>query len=162
VTAAQLVRRFFTPFGSRYGTKGDTSTNMDTLNFDAPQAESDRNYASYDSILQPQVILPAQFSDGHRRAARSEPLRRLMAAILEDAIRCFRTNINARRAPRRLEFWEAKQWFFGSEAEGPFAFENVCHVLDIDPTQFRRKLLTWRNSQIASRERSVGSTCNVF
>lgn len=129
---------------------------MDTFNFDAPQAESDRNYVPNDSLLQPQVMLPAQFSDG-RHAAQSEPLRRLMAAILQDALRCFISNIHARRAQQAREFYEAKQWLFGSGAKGPFALENVCHILDLDPKQLRRELFDWRTHEIARREQSLGS-----
>ncbi len=130
---------------------------MDPLNFGAGcQAESNQNYTRYEAILQPQVILPAQFSGGHHRAAPSEPLRRLMAAILEDGLRCFRKNINARLS-RRREFYEAEQWFFGSKAEGPFAFENVCHILDLDPSHLRRTLRDWSASRIAIRQGSYGA-----
>ncbi len=43
----------------------------------------------------------------------------------------------------RREFYEAEQWFRGSQAEGPFAFENVCHILDLDPNHLRRTLRDW-------------------
>jgi len=131
---------------------------MDFSNFDAaPQAESDRSFVPYESIVQPQVILPAQFSGGRRQAAPSEPLRRLMAAILEDAVRCFQKNINARHLSQRREFYEAAQWFFGSEAAGPFAFNNVCHILDLDPRHIRHTLRDWSASRIARREGSFGA-----
>jgi len=137
-----------------YKTKEDVSTPMSSFNFDTPQAESGRNYTTYDAILQPQVLLPSQFSDSRHRPAQLEPLRRLMAAILEDALRCFQRNINARGIRLRREFLEAKEWFFGSGAEGPFAFENVCSVLDLDPKQLRRNLRDWRTNQSARATRT--------
>ena len=128
---------------------------MNHFNFDQqPQGDSGRNYTSYDSILQPQLILPTQLRGDRRKAA--ESLRRLMAAILEDAFKCFQKNINAQHLSQRREFFEAKHWFFGSNADGPFAFENVCHILDLDPDHIRYMLRNWDPRKTTSRGQSSG------
>ena len=95
-----------------------------------------------DLALQPDTILPSQFYGSRRDNAETEPLRRLMSAVLEDAINCFQRNAAApgNGLRRRREYIEARQWLFGKEGSGPFSFENVCSVLGIHPGNLRRKL----------------------
>ena len=111
-----------------------------------------RNFASAGPELE--SILPSQFSGARRGTAESEPVKRLMAAILQDAIDCFRNNINARTPLRHREHFQARDWLFGSGAEGPFAFENICYVLDLDPTQIRRTLKDFRGRESTESARS--------
>jgi len=49
-----------------------------------------------------------------------------MMAILEDALRCFQNNSDAKGGPRKRLFSEAEQWLIGEGGEGPFSFETVC------------------------------------
>jgi hypothetical protein len=63
--------------------------------------------------------------------------RRLMAAVLEDAIR---TLLLARRSRSPKQIQSEMVWFTSDEQGDPFAFERVCEVLGIEPSYLRRRL----------------------
>jgi hypothetical protein len=65
------------------------------------------------SILVPDVITPEQFYDSRRDDSAIAPVKRLMMAVLEDALRCFQNNSNAKSGPRKRLFAEAEQWLCG-------------------------------------------------
>jgi hypothetical protein len=111
-------------------------------------------------ILEPGVfhdlsILPAQFFSRRWCDKRMEPFRRLALAVLVDAVHVFQTNAEASHHSRRREFNEAREWLFGPPGHGPFDFENVCFLLDVDPLQLRRWLARWRAMKRA------GTPCRV-
>jgi hypothetical protein len=97
-----------------------------------------QHYQYSESPSEPGSILPSQFFDGRKKQEAAEPLKRLMLAVLADAVRCYQTGFDTRATSRRRAFLEARQWLFGAKADGPFSFENVCYVLDITPVIFAR------------------------
>ena len=48
------------------------------------------------SIFVPDVITPEQYYDTRRDDSANAPVRRLMMAVLEDALRCFQNNADAK------------------------------------------------------------------
>jgi hypothetical protein len=96
------------------------------------------------TILENQNILPAQFFPGRPDAARIEPLRRLALAVLMDAVRVFQNNFGARTLNGRRQFNEAREWLLGAPGHGPFSFENVCYITNIDAGRLRRSLRGWQ------------------
>lgn len=105
--------------------------------------------SSLGSLFVPDVVTPAQFFDSRRDDSTIRPVKRLMLAVLEDALRCFQNNADAKSGPRRRLFVEAEEWLCGSGGEGPFSFESVCQTLGIEPGFLRRGLLEWRAQQLA-------------
>lgn len=101
------------------------------------------------SIFVPDIITPEQFYDSRRDDGSGAPVKRLMMAVLEDALRCFQNNADARTGPRKRLFAEAEQWLCSDNGEGPFSFETVCDTLGIEPQFLRSGLREWRNQQIA-------------
>ena len=93
------------------------------------------------------AVLPAQFYPARRGAASVEPIRRLMAGILIDAVRCFQRNFEARGSDRRQEFREAQFWIFDDKGDGPFSFQCVCDSLEIDPRGLREWILRWQKDR---------------
>jgi hypothetical protein len=61
-----------------------------------------------DECPQAGAVLPMQFHGDRRGTAITEPLRRLMVAMLVDAIRCFQTKVGARQPAKRREFAEVR------------------------------------------------------
>ena len=61
------------------------------------------------SLFQPDTLLSAQYFDDRRRKAPLEPVKRLMLAILEDAINCFQDNHRARCGKSKRLFDEARE-----------------------------------------------------
>ncbi len=89
-------------------------------------------------LYEPEILLPTQlpaYSGTEHR-----PALELVAAMLEDALRCVLRNADARRGPKRRQFVEACNWFLDDRREWPFAFVNVCELLGIDATAVRQTL----------------------
>jgi len=105
--------------------------------------------SAIEGVFIPDVLTPGQYYDGMRAdngCARS--IKRLMLAVLEDAVRCYLTYANSRsRAQRRL-FVEAEGWLMDHKADGAFAFDTVCETLGIDPNCLREGLRQWRLKQL--------------
>jgi hypothetical protein len=101
------------------------------------------------SIFVPDLITPDQYYEMRRDDSSIAPVKRLMMAVLEDALRCFQNNSDARNGPRKRLFDEAEQWLCGDTGDGPFSFETVCETLGIEPQFLRSGLKEWRNQQLA-------------
>jgi hypothetical protein len=86
------------------------------------------------------VLRPAQFYP----APIATPCERLLAAILEDAIRCFQKNCDAKNISRHIIFQEAESWLFDQRGTGFTSCMTVCESLGIDVIQLRRYLRIWR------------------
>jgi hypothetical protein len=93
------------------------------------------------------VLLPVQFYS----AAAPTPYHHLLAAILEDAIRCFQKNYGVRTVRRHTIFREAEEWLFDSHSTGFTSSLTVCESLGIDPIQLRRYLHKWKLNKQAGR-----------
>ncbi len=100
-------------------------------------------------MLIPDAMTPGQFYDGIRADDASiRPIKRLMLAVLEDAMRCYQTYAcTHNRAMRRL-FVEAEAWLMDKNGDGPFACVTICETLGIDPGCLREGLRRWRIQQM--------------
>jgi hypothetical protein len=95
------------------------------------------------------ALTPEQYYDGMRADdARARPIKRLMLAVLEDAMRCYQTYASSRNPYRRRLFIEAERWLMDRKADGVFSFENVCETVGIDPGCLRTGLRRWRLQQL--------------
>ncbi|MGZ8522317.1 MAG: hypothetical protein ACXWX7_19470 [Candidatus Binatia bacterium] len=96
------------------------------------------------SLFQPDTLLSAQYFDTLRRKTRLEPEKRLMLALLEDAILNFQDNRFAHNSKHRRLFEEAEQWITTPGGDWMFSFDNVCEALGFNPEYVRRGLLRWK------------------
>jgi hypothetical protein len=85
-------------------------------------------------------ILPSQLFCP-RTPGGGEPEKRLMAAVLKDAIHTYQTLASA---PARRRFEEVRDWFASDDTTYPFAFLRICDVLDLEPDWVRAGLAQWR------------------
>jgi hypothetical protein len=88
-------------------------------------------------------ILPVQYWTSVKGGKQQEGERCLLLAVLEDAIRCYVANINARTRQQRLTFAEVYNWFYPrhkAERLAPISFESVCDLLGIEAEALRRRL----------------------
>lgn len=100
-------------------------------------------------IFIPDILTPGQYYDCLRADnACARPIKRLMLAVLADAIRCYQTYVNSHRRAQRRLLVEAEAWLMDRKADGPFAFETVCETLDIDPSCLREGLRRWRLQEL--------------
>jgi len=106
------------------------------------------------SLFQPDTLFPAQYFDTVRRKANSEPEKKLMLAILEDAIDCFQKYIFARDGRGKGIFREAEDWILEENSDRLFSFETVCDALGFNPSYVRQGLLRWKEMALAERSKS--------
>ena len=99
------------------------------------------------SGFEPETILPSQLLDASHLGAARQPEKRLMLAVLEDAVGTFQKYAGATsRRSRRLHA-EAEEWFADQDVTWPFAFRNICQALGLEPEWLRRGLERWRIDQ---------------
>jgi hypothetical protein len=110
-----------------------------------------RDYSTTDSPFEPEAILPAQFYNGRQKT--DEPIKKLMFALLIDAVRCFQTCLGAKTGSRAKLFAEAQSWLFSKDENAPLSLDTVCHALDINTDYLRHALSEWRRNQLAGTSR---------
>jgi hypothetical protein len=103
---------------------------------------------TFSHLLQPDTLLPSQYFAILRRKGAHEPERRLVVAVLEDAVDCFQKHIHARDEKARQLFADAEEWISSEDRSWPFSFENVCDLLQINPQYLRRGLMAWKDRQL--------------
>lgn len=102
-------------------------------------------------IFQPDTLLPSQYFDRVRRRSEHDGERRLMIAILEDAVDVYRKQVGARDPRGKSLFHDAEEWIENGDKSWLFSFENICDVLGIDADYLRKGLRRWK--QRATQER---------
>lgn len=95
-------------------------------------------------LFEPDVLASNQFNAILKSSHMPDPERRLMVAILEDAVSCLSKDPRRCPRPQRKSFEEAHSWINANDMEGwVFSFTNVCETLGFDPTYLRRGLNRW-------------------
>jgi hypothetical protein len=89
-------------------------------------------------------ILPSQFFEGRKKDEALVPEKRLLLAVLTDAVHCYQVGCEAQKTSRIRAFREAEEWLFSAKGYDPFSCENVCHTLDITPDYLRKMVRKWR------------------
>jgi len=104
------------------------------------------------SLFQPDMLLSAQYFENLRRRTHFEPEKRLMLALLEDAINCYQDNLISRSGKKKRLFEDTEQWVLRTDGDWIFSFDNVCDALGLNPEYVRQGLLRWKErSQKARR-----------
>src|SRR5438045_9477921 len=89
-------------------------------------------------IFQPDTLLPSQFFDRVRRRSEHDGERRLMIAVLEDAVDVYRKQAGAQDARGQQLFHEAEEWIEDADQTWLFSFQNICYVLGLDADYLAR------------------------
>lgn len=106
------------------------------------------------SLFQPDTLLPAQYLETFRRKTPLEPEKRLILAVLEDAIACFQKYLFARDSRGKGLFREAEEWIVEEGSDWLFSFDNICEVLGFNPQYMRQGLLRWKQRKLAERPKA--------
>lgn len=128
-----------------------------------------------EQLLWPICMMPVQWAGLVGKASENRPEVRLMAAILEDALRCYSKSPTVVGGPGRHDFeqWrrskrrelqaEAAEWFFGGD-DAQVTFGMVCDVLGINielarvqikAKKFGRREFTHRLLHTVNRETQI-------
>jgi len=89
-------------------------------------------------------LLPAQYAELSRRSEHTQPERRLLLAVLSDAIALFQGGASRPASPTRGDFEEARRWILSNDRVWPFSFVNVCEALGIASGPLRQALIAAR------------------
>lgn len=77
----------------------------------------------------------------------NQPEKRLMLAILVDAVECFQKHAPKHQGkPDRL-FRASREWIFQDDLKWPFSFLNICDAVGIDPRYLRNGLDQWSDTR---------------
>ncbi len=100
------------------------------------------------------IILPSQYYSalGHRTCLEGE--RKLMFAVLEDGVRCYLKNMDAKSRRRRILFFEVWDWMKAEANQGPFSFELLCEEFGMDGTRVRNALEGLRSLAQGAKSRT--------
>ena len=105
------------------------------------------------SLFQPDMLLSHQYFATFRRK-QLEPEKRLMLAVLEDAIACFQRYIFPRNSRERNLFKETEDWVRVKNDDYLFSFENICEALKFNPEYVRESLLRWKQETVTRHQKT--------
>ena len=77
----------------------------------------------------------------------ADPEKRLMAAVLKDAIQIYQAFTGRPTSRARRYLVELEDWFASDDMVYPFAFRRICEALALDPGWVRDGLTRWRASR---------------
>jgi hypothetical protein len=106
-------------------------------------------------LFQPDTLMPSQYFDRIRRRSQHDGERRLMIAVLEDAVDVYRKQAGARDPRGRGLFEDAEDWIEDTSKSWLYSFENICDVLDIDADYLRRGLHALKARAVQGRRGQV-------
>ena len=96
------------------------------------------------SLFQPDTLLSAQYFENLRRKTHFEPEKRLLLALLQDAVNSYRDNLFSRNRKKRRLFAETEEWILAVDGDWIFSFDSVCEALGLNPAYVRHGLLRWK------------------
>ena len=105
------------------------------------------------------IPIPEQHFDQFHESSQIQPEKRLMFAVLLDAVECFQDYAPSVRYKPDPLFKDSEEWIFEDDHEWPFSFINICEALEIDPQYVRKRLLDWKETRL-SRRRYLATTAS--
>jgi hypothetical protein len=107
----------------------------------------------YEGPFVPDTVLAEQLSGGHTHDTGE---RRLLAAVLEDAVHCCLKLDGSDDAKKRALGREAWEWIASTDRSRLYTFENVCLQLGLDPDYVRGGVSRMRRGRPAARAPQPG------
>lgn len=101
-------------------------------------------------LFEPDILNSHLYWRNFRCDASPAPEKRLMLAVLEDAIACLRKH----RVTGDARFSEARKWILEKSPERPFSFEFVCAALGLSASYLRAGLIPSREQTRATRQQT--------
>jgi hypothetical protein len=93
------------------------------------------------TLFDPEILISQQYLKIYRQTKPAEAEKRLMLAVLVDAVQTYQKFASSRSAPGKALFREAEAWFRREEPDCVFSFSSICEVLGLNPPFLRRGLL---------------------
>ena len=110
-------------------------------------------------LTEPNIVTSEQYLSHGYVMAQAE--KRLMFAVLLDAVECFKKFAPLRPSRSHRFFKDAEEWIFENNHEWPFSFINICEAVGINPRHVRGDLNEWKRKMIPQgRARSSHAVSN--
>src|SRR6516162_2429620 len=107
-------------------------------------------------LFEPDELAAHEYRRTFQRRPPLEPEKRLMLAVLEDAIFCFQRYIHVKGGKEKKLHDDTVSWIFDRSDTSVFSFENICDTCGLDPDYLRIGLLSWQR-QIKSNHNFPGN-----
>jgi len=112
-----------------------------------------------ESLFHNDPLTSTEYFDSLKRTLPMESEKRLMLAVLQDAVECYQKYIFARRGKDKNLFSDAEAWILEQDTRSTFSFDNVCDSLGLAPNYVRAGLLMSKNRLLSRRhEREPSGT----
>ncbi len=108
-------------------------------------------------LFEPDALLPAQFYAAFRGGVHVKGEKRLMLAVLQDALDCYQKYAFSKDGPGRQLFADAESWILCDDRDWYYSFENICETLEINPEYLRRGVERWRANTSVAMHRAKDS-----
>ena len=95
-------------------------------------------------LFEPDALLPAQFYAILRTSAAIAGEQRLMLAVLEDAVDCYRKYATAQDGQGLQLFRDVDGWISSRDRRWFYSYENICDTLGINSDYLRGGLAKLR------------------
>ncbi|HEY2987356.1 MAG TPA: hypothetical protein VGL11_06500 [Candidatus Binatia bacterium] len=99
-------------------------------------------------ILEPDTCLPSQFWGNRGLSRQLEGEKRLMIAVLKDAVECLEKYRTSRNGLGCELYENSLNWIEDKGTEWLFSFDNICGLLGFDP-DYTRGFLLKREQKLA-------------
>lgn len=100
------------------------------------------------TLLGPDTLISEKYFKVYRLAKPAEAEKKLMFAVLVEALQTYQKFAFSRSARGQALFHEAEAWFWKDEPDVVFSFSSICEVFGLNPPFVRKGLLQW----VANRE----------
>ncbi len=97
--------------------------------------------------LEPDTLVPAQYFDRMGTDIAFQPEKRLMLAVLEEAIATFQRHVPSQTARSLRLVQDVEEWFNARDQDWPFSFENICGALSLEPEYLRTGMTSWKAAE---------------
>ena len=104
-----------------------------------------------ESLFHNDPLTSTEYFDSLKRTLPIESEKRLMLAVLQDAVECYQKYLLARRGKDKNLFSEAEAWILERDSRSTFSFDNVCDSLGLAPNYVRAGLLKSKNRLLSRR-----------
>lgn len=113
-------------------------------------------------LFEPDVLSAEQFVAARRRNTTLSSEKRLMLAVLANALDDYQKYAVATDRVGTELFADAAAWIDWTGTQHAFTFESITEALDINPAYLRRGLAAWRDRALAAQRRCGGGAMGDF
>ena len=104
-----------------------------------------------ESLFYNDPLTSIEYFDSLKRTLPMESEKRLMLAVLQDAVECYQKYLLSRRGKDKNLFSEAEAWILDQDSRSTFSFDNVCDSLGLAPNYVRAGLLRTKDRLLSPR-----------